>query len=66
MPHRSFITWLILTLAALLPVPSEASNTVLFEFLDVGQGDAILVTTPEGKTILVDAGPSGKIVEKLK
>jgi len=64
--HRSFITWLILTLAALLPAPSEASNTVLFEFLDVGQGDAILVTTPEGKTILVDAGPSGKIVEKLK
>ena len=66
MTHRAFITWLILTLAALLPAPSEASNTVLFEFLDVGQGDAILVTTPEGKTILVDAGPSGKIVEKLK
>jgi competence protein ComEC len=27
-------------------------------FLDVGQGDAILVTTPQGRQILVDGGPS--------
>jgi len=27
-------------------------------FLDVGQGDAILVTTPAGRQILVDGGPS--------
>jgi competence protein ComEC len=27
--------------------------------LDVGQGDAILVTTPHGKHLLVDGGPSG-------
>ena len=26
--------------------------------LDVGQGDAILITTPTGQQVLVDGGPS--------
>jgi competence protein ComEC len=34
--------------------------------LDVGQGDAILVETPSGHTVLVDGGPSGPgLVEAL-
>lgn len=35
--------------------PGEMEITVL----DVGQGDAILVTTPHGRRYLVDGGPSG-------
>ena len=38
--------------------PGELQVTVL----DVGQGDAILVTTPNGERVLVDGGPSGIVL----
>jgi competence protein ComEC len=34
-------------------------------FLDVGQGDSVLVITPERKTILIDGGPDNTVVYKL-
>ena len=33
-------------------------------FLDVGQGDSILVVTPAGRQVLIDGGPDGDIVSQ--
>jgi len=39
--------------------PAGGPGVLRIDVLDVGQGDAILVTTPGGHRVLVDAGPSG-------
>lgn len=36
--------------------PTSLHGAGLIQFLDVGQGDSILITTPEGRNILVDGG----------
>ncbi len=35
------------------------------DFLNVGQGDSILIKTPRGQTMLIDGGPDNKVLEKL-
>lgn len=46
----------------LLPAPGKHLTIQQF---DVGQGDAALITTPEGKRILIDAGPDARQVADL-
>jgi competence protein ComEC len=41
-----------------LAVVSLPDGRLHVAFLDVGQGDAILITTPGGRQILIDGGPS--------
>ncbi len=36
---------------------ARAAGSLRLDFLDVGQGDAALVTSPSGKTVLIDGGP---------
>jgi len=52
------------TSGAVIPV---SENPLLFYFLNVGQGDATLIQTSDGKTVLIDGGDSdGGIISQLQ
>jgi competence protein ComEC len=51
---------LLAACAAVLPRPIQhPHDALLVEAIDVGQGDSILLITPDGKTLLVDGGGFG-------
>lgn len=58
------VACLIILSVILLPrVATEKNLQVIF--LDVGQGDSILIKTPVGRNILIDGGPDNSVVEGL-
>lgn len=55
----------VLAVALFLIISKSNQNLLTVNFLDVGQGDAILISQGQ-KQILIDGGPSGqKLMEKL-
>jgi len=62
-PWARRAAWAALVMAAVavvLPRPVQhPRNALLVEAIDVGQGDSLLLITPEGKTLLVDGGGFG-------
>jgi competence protein ComEC len=46
---------------ALWPLVRPADGRLRVTILDVGQGDAIVVETPDGRALLIDAGPGGPL-----
>lgn len=70
--HRKFIFSVIslaIAVVFLLGIVlwSQASFDKNLEviFLDIGQGDSILINTPQGKNILIDGGPDNTVIQKL-
>jgi competence protein ComEC len=56
---RVTMAMLVVLIAVVIGHPFSAHKTsgrLQIDFLDVGQGDAALITTPEGTTILIDGG----------
>src|SRR5687767_4560923 len=53
---RRWASLLLLALAVAWPSSALAAD-LRIDFIAVGQGDAALVTSPTGKTLLIDAGP---------
>ncbi|HEU4747198.1 MAG TPA: MBL fold metallo-hydrolase [Gemmatimonadaceae bacterium] len=65
--------WLVILASLVLAQPADSQSPtpaphtprqeeLSLRQLDVGQGDAALITTPEGKRILIDAGPDAYLV----
>ena len=44
---------------------SPAGGGLVVEAMDVGQGDAILITTPHGRRVLIDGGPGQSVLREL-
>jgi len=64
----ALVTWMTVLASPdsrLAPGVFAAPNGRLtVEVFDVGQGDSILIRTPDGQRLLVDGGPDGAVVER--
>jgi competence protein ComEC len=60
-----FVFFFIIVLMILRFAISKQERRLEIDFLDVGQGDAILIKTPADQDILIDGGPDEVILQRL-
>lgn len=57
---------IVLVLLGILLFQQKQGRGILeIDFLDVGQGDSILIKTPQGDDILIDGGPDASVLDRL-
>lgn len=70
---KKLITNLIVLISLLIPAifswwqisNNPNKDKLQISFLNVGQGDAVLIETPNGMQTIIDTGPNAKILEEL-
>ncbi len=55
----------ILLVSVYVIIFHATTQTLRVSFLDIGQGDSILIQTPSGHDMLIDGGPTDAVLEKL-
>jgi len=63
--HWLMVGFLLGDLAVVWFAYAQPDNLLHIYFLDVGQGDAILISTTDHQHILIDGGPDGSVVSQL-
>ena len=71
MPQKLYKILLVLGIVVVfVAIPAfwltySAASELEVDFLDIGQGDAILIKTPYGQNVLIDGGPDNTIIKRL-
>lgn len=62
---RGFLVLGFLLLSAAAPLALAQFQSVRVQVVDVGQGDGILIRTPNQRWIVIDAGTNRQMVEAM-
>jgi competence protein ComEC len=67
-----FVNWKVIVVTILIgfniliwSVSPKKHQLLEVAFLNIGQGDAILITSPVGNQLLIDGGPDGSVLREL-
>ncbi len=58
------VQWLPDTLQIVISVVAATKGVLVVHYIDVGQGDSAFVQLPDGRTLLIDGGPSTDVVNR--
>lgn len=63
--HLTILLCLFVFAFSTYSIASQKNGLLKIYFLDVGQGDAIFIETPNSNQILIDGGPDNKVLQEL-